>query len=61
MPIEIRELVIKMTVNKPLSSKSNRGFVNNSISRDELRNLKREILEECIEKTKDLIEKKSNR
>jgi hypothetical protein len=61
MPIEIRELVIKMTVNKPMSSLGQSATENNGVSLQQLQRIKRDILEECIDKTKELIDKKSNR
>ncbi|MGK0365689.1 MAG: hypothetical protein ACI85O_002755 [Saprospiraceae bacterium] len=57
MPVEIRELIIKMTVNKPLSSDRE----NTVLTQEQIRHLKREIIEECTEIAKDLIEKKKNR
>ncbi|WP_366125125.1 DUF5908 family protein [uncultured Winogradskyella sp.] len=41
MPIEIRELIIKTEVN------TNDKYNQNGISKDDITNLKRQLLEEC--------------
>lgn len=56
MPIEIRELVIKATVHKPIANGQEKG-----ISRQELARIKKEILEKCREEMEELLEQKSHR
>jgi Family of unknown function (DUF5908) len=50
MPIEVRELIIKTTIESNSDKKSS-----NSLSNDDVQTLKRRILKEC----KDLIKKES--
>lgn len=56
MPIEIRELVIKATVNTSRNA-SNQS----SVSPEDLHRLKREIIKECVETVLEKVEQKTNR
>jgi hypothetical protein len=56
MPIEIRELVIKATVNKGTRISTNEG-----LSPYEIRKLKKEIIEECMDKLKSLVDDQFSR
>ncbi|MFD2934927.1 DUF5908 family protein [Spirosoma flavum] len=50
MPIEIRELVIKVTVESPTSEAQPSGTL--KLSTDQLERLKREVLQACMAKLK---------
>lgn len=59
MPIEIRELIIKTTI-------VDKGLVNSSarsqaVSKQEMEKLKKEILEFCIDKLDDKLNKQKER
>ena len=56
MPIEIRELVIKATVNNNLGNTSKA-----SLDKRDLARLKKEVVKECVETVMEKIEKKNNR
>lgn len=56
MALEIRELVIKATVNTQMGAKPSAG-----ISAGDLRALKKEILQACKEQTKELLEDRLSR
>ena len=57
MPLEVKELIIKATVDRPVSTRPQ----NETISPQYLKQLKREIIEECIEKVFKTLERKSKR
>ena len=56
MPIEIKELVIKAQVQQNLGTEKEE-----SISPQKLQKLKKEIVEECLEKLKELLERQLER
>jgi hypothetical protein len=59
MPIEVRELIIKTTiVEKNLPDK---GQQKNTLSKRELENLKREIINSCTEEIIDKINREKER
>lgn len=59
MPIEIRELVIKMTVEKPIRQVGNANT--GTVSEQQLKKIKKEIIDICLDKTQDLIERRYKR
>lgn len=63
MPIEIRELIVKTTItNDPVKSLSGSG---NSVQKQELEKIiakiKKEIINECVQKVLDEIERNKER
>ncbi len=56
MALEIRELIIKATVNTQMGSRPETG-----VSQAQLKALKKEILQACRDQTKALLEDQMNR
>ncbi|MCB0643884.1 MAG: hypothetical protein KDC44_19690 [Phaeodactylibacter sp.] len=56
MPIEIRELVIKATVNQSIGASNNA-----SLTPEDLQRLQRDIIKECVETVLEKVEQKNNR
>ncbi|MBK6622473.1 MAG: hypothetical protein IPH04_19600 [Saprospirales bacterium] len=56
MPIEIKELVIKAQVQQTLGGQKEEG-----ISPQKWQKLKKEVVEECVEKIKEWLERKLER
>jgi hypothetical protein len=55
MPIEIRELVIKVNITE------NTGQSNPTLEKQDLARLKKEIMTECLAKVQDVLRKKQER
>lgn len=57
MPIEIRELIIKTSI----TEKQTGGEKHNALSRRDIDKLKKEIIDQCVEKITDQINKEKER
>ncbi len=56
MPIEVRQLVIRANVSEELSAPEQK-----TSTAPEVEQLRKEIIEECMEKVKELLDKKNQR
>lgn len=57
MPLEVRQLVVKTTIDEP----SDREDKTEPIGNEELLIIKEEIIEECMEKVKEMLERQLRR
>jgi len=61
MPIEIRELVIKVTVQDEPGGQASPAVVTNGLSGAELRQLQREVTQACVRQVLDTLKQRRER